>query len=102
MRLPITGHQQYLTIKYSCYVDLGESVTIDRMGNVQFYIKGGNDPEVIVSDDYHYTYTDGALYWGATVDTDYKFIEVNIYNPAETDGGAGYPVEIGFQPHLIL
>jgi hypothetical protein len=102
MRLPITGNQQYLTIKYSCYTDLGSSETIDRMGTVQFYVKEGTDPEVLVSDEYNYTFTDGALYWGATVDADYKFIEVGIYNPNTIDGGAGYPVEIEFQPHLIL
>jgi hypothetical protein len=102
MRLPITGYQQYLTIKYSCYVDLGSSSSIDRMGNVQFYIKAGQDPEVLVSDEYNYSFTDGALYWGATVNADYKFIEVTIYNPAVVDGGAGYPISIGFQPHLIL
>jgi hypothetical protein len=102
MRLPITGHQQYLTIKYSCYVDLGASELIDRMGTVQFLIKAGTDPEVLISDDYSYTFTDGALYWGATVDADYKFIEVNIYNPDPTDGGEGYPIELEFQPNLML
>ena len=102
MRLPITGNQQYLTIKYSCYTDLGSSETIDRMGTVQFYVKEGTDPEVLVSDEYNYTFTDGALFWGATVDADYKFIEIGIYNPNTIDGGAGYPVEIEFQPHLIL
>jgi hypothetical protein len=102
MRLPITGHQQYLTIKYSCYVDLGASESIDRMGNIQFFIKAGADPEIIISDDYSYTYTDGALYWGATVDSDYKFIEVRVYNPDPADGGEGYSIEVGFQPNLIL
>ena len=102
MRLPITGHQQYLTIKYSCYVDLGSSQSIDRMGTAQFFIKAESDPEVLVSDEYNYTWTDGALYWGATVDSDYKFVEIGLFNPAVLDGGTGYPIEIEFQPHLIL
>ena len=102
MRLPITGTAQYLTLKYACSADLGSSNFVDRMGSVQYYIKEGTDPEVIISDDYNAFNSDGALYWGAVVDASYKFIEVNIYNPTTATNGTGYPVAVEFQSHLIL
>lgn len=102
LRLPITGFPQHLTMKYSCYADLGGGLYVDRMGNVTYYIKQGSDPEVIVSDEYNSMVSDGGLYWGAVVDDGYKFIEITVFNPSSGDGGTGYPVEIDYQPKLQL
>ena len=101
MRLPITEHPQHLTIKYSCSSTTG-APTVDRMGTVQFYIKEGTDPEIIISDEYNAFSSDGALYWGATVDDTYKLIEIKLFNPSLVDGGSAWDVEIEFQTHLIM
>lgn len=97
MRLPITTHPQHITIKYSCY-----SPDVDRMGTVQIYVKKGLDPEIIISDDYNSFNSDGALYWGATVDDIYKLIEIQLFNPPFADGGSAQNVEIEFQQHIIM
>lgn len=101
MRLPITGNPQYLTIKYSCKPISG-ATGVDRMGVVQYYIKAGSDPEVIISDDFNSFNSDGALYWGAFVDSSNKVIGIRIFNPSVANGGSGLTIYIEFQSKLIL
>jgi hypothetical protein len=102
MKLPITGRPQYIEIKYSCYADLGSSMHVDRQGNAKIFVKEGEDPEVFISDDFTALSSDGALYWGVTVDDGYNYIIISMYNPPGTEGGTGYPVEVQYQPKIIL
>jgi hypothetical protein len=102
MKWPITGRPQFIDIKYSLYADLGLSQFVDRQGHAKVFIKSGEDPEIVVVDDFTTISLDGGLYWGVSVDTDYKLISVAVYNPPQEIGGTGYPIEIQYQPKITL
>lgn len=102
MKWPITGRPQFIDIKYSLYADLGTSQFVDRQGHAKVFIKSGEDPEIVVVDDFTTISQDGGLYWGVSVDTDYKLISVAVYNPPQEIGGTGYPIEIQYQPKITL
>jgi hypothetical protein len=92
MRLPITGNEQNLTIKYQC-----KGTGINKAGTLQIYIRPGTTPtDVQVSDEYNIYGNDGGIFWGVDVSTSTKHFDIIGCNLALT------PVQVELQTKLML
>lgn len=105
--LPITGEQQFLTAKYLVYVP-GSPPELDRQGTLSVNVSSGNDPEILVADNYHFNFGDGAIYDGPS-GTGYvfpyekrvaeRYIRFWIYNPEPRGTGAQFDVTVSPYPY---
>lgn len=107
MRLPITGHNNLLEIKYACTTTgTGFATFVDRAGIVTFNIvpnpNNVNDPDVQVVDNYNFGFGDGALYWGAEVYEQYSMVDIKLFNPGATFGGSDAVLQVTTQAKLLL
>jgi len=105
--LPITGEQQFLTAKYLVYVP-GSPPQLDRQGTLSVNVSSGNDPEILVSDNYHFNYGDGAIYDGPNGDgfvfpyekrVTERYIRFWIYNPRPRGTNAEFSVTVSPYPY---
>lgn len=105
--LPITGEQQFLTAKYLVYVP-GNPPELDRQGTLSVNVSSGNDPEILVSDNYHFNFGDGAIYDGPN-GTGFvfpyekrvleRYIRFWIYNPNPRGTGAQFNITVDPYPY---
>jgi hypothetical protein len=93
MRLPVTGYNQYLHIKYIC-----SGGSIQKIGNLHVYVRPGfpEPAHVEIVDDYNVDLSDGGLYWGVTTEGTYRYFELKGVNPSTTD------VRLEMQTKLML
>jgi len=91
---PLTGKQQYLTVKYHIYNTLvGSNYTVDRKGNLDIYIKEGSNPIISFTDNYNYVTNEGPAQWlTPIVDTTNTFVKFKIENIAPAGTGAVFTV----------
>jgi hypothetical protein len=91
---PLTGKQQYLTVKYHIYNTLiGSNYTVDRKGNLDIYIKEGNNPIISFTDNYNYVTNEGPAEWlTPIVDTTNTFVKFKLANIAPAGTGAIFTV----------
>jgi hypothetical protein len=91
---PLTGKQQYLTVKYHIYNTLiGSNYTVDRKGNLDIYIKEGNNPIISFTDNYNYVTNEGPAEWlTPIVDTTNTFVKFKLANIAPAGTGAVFTV----------
>ena len=103
MRLPITGNSQYLQLKYTA-ISTETTDNIHRFGTLQIYIRPGFnfDPatspnQVKLIDEYNSSGSDGGIYWGLSVESTYKYIELFVSNPQPTAS-----IKLELQTKLML
>jgi len=91
---PLTGKQQYLTVKYHIYNTLiNSNYTVDRKGNLDIYIKEGTNPIVSFTDNYNYVTNEGPAAWlTPIVDTTNTFVKFKLANIAPAGTGAAFTV----------
>jgi hypothetical protein len=91
---PLTGKQQYLTVKYHIYNTLvGSNYTVDRKGNLDIYIKEGSNPIISFTDNYNYVTNEGPAEWlTPIVDTTNTFVKFKLANIAPAGTGAIFTV----------
>ena len=91
---PLTGKQQYLTVKYHIYNTLvGSNYTVDRKGNLDIYIKEGTNPTIGFTDNYNYVTNEGPANWlTPIVDTTNTFVKFKLENIAPAGTGAVFTV----------
>jgi len=91
---PLTGKQQYITVKYHIYNSLiGSPFTVDRRGSLDIYIKEGSAPTVRLTDNYNYVTNQGPSEWLAPiVDTTNTFVKFKLENIAPLGTGATFRV----------
>jgi hypothetical protein len=91
---PLTGKQQYLTVKYHIYNTLvGSNYTVDRKGNLDIYIKEGSNPIISFTDNYNYVTNEGPAEWlTPIVDTTNTFVKFKLANISPAGTGAIFTV----------
>jgi hypothetical protein len=82
LKLPITTLNQGIELKYTINRPevANESPAIDRMGVLNISVRNGTEPEVVITDNYTYTQSEGALIWKSNVRSEYGYFEISIDN----------------------
>jgi hypothetical protein len=76
MKLPITGQEQHLTIKYTA-----QNSSVSRQGILTVNIGKGTSPANSITDEYNFTsISDGALTWSTIVAETNRWIEIRVAN----------------------
>jgi hypothetical protein len=90
---PLTGKQQYITVKYQIYNTLIDSVmTIDRKGTLDIYIKEGNNPLVKTTDNYNFEIDEGPQWLLPIIDSTNRFVKFKLPNVPPLGSGATFTV----------